>query len=159
LYLGTVYMEKNKTTKIVLGILVIFVLGILFWAYSKPKEDISTDATPPVVKEPDSHFEERLEIKIGEEKSALGVKIVPRKILEDSRCPADVMCIQAGTVRLEAMLSSGLGEALQVFKLNQPITTEAEEITLVDVQPHKDSKTISDPSDYRFVFEIKKRSL
>jgi hypothetical protein len=34
-----------------------------------------------------------------------GLGIVPRRIEEDSRCPASVRCIQAGTVRLAVDLS------------------------------------------------------
>lgn len=67
--------------------------------------------------------------RMGQEVSALGVHVTPLKILEDSRCPIDVTCIQAGTVRLQAKLVSGLGTATQEFKLGQVVTTEAEEIT------------------------------
>ncbi len=87
----------------------------------------------------------------------LGVKVTPLEVVEDSRCPVDVTCIQAGTVRVRANLQSGLGTSKQTFTLNTPITTEAEIITLVDVTPGKIStKTIS-PSDYRFTFKVTKR--
>lgn len=98
-----------------------------------------------------------LGIKMGQEVSDLGVSITPLKVLEDSRCPIDVTCIQAGTVRIQARLVSGLGEARQEFKLGQPITTEAEEVTLIDVSPKpKAGMTIAD-GEYLFRFEIEKR--
>ncbi len=83
--------------------------------------------------------------------------LTPRELLEDSRCPSDVQCIQAGTVRVRTSLTSRLGTADQVFTLNQPITTEAEEVTLVEVKPGKVSTITVKESDYRFVFSVRKR--
>lgn len=100
---------------------------------------------------------DRIEVRIDEEGSAFGVKVTPLEVLEDSRCPADVQCVWAGTVRIRALLSSGLGEAPQVFELNQPITTEVEIVTLVGVQPEPRSEEELEPGDYRFIFEIAKR--
>ena len=100
---------------------------------------------------------EHVEARIGESASALGVTILPQEVLEDSRCPVDVQCIWAGTVRLRALLTSGLGEAPQVFELGKPITTEVEEITLVEVLPGSEAGGELKASDYRFIFEISKR--
>ena len=98
-----------------------------------------------------------LEARIGQEVSGLGVRITPLEILEDSRCPADVMCIQAGTVRVSTRLISGLGEAKQEFRLGQPITTEAEEITLIKVSPEPKAGVKINDSDYVLQFEVTKR--
>jgi hypothetical protein len=94
----------------------------------------------------------------GEQVSALGVHLTPLTLLEDSRCPVDVQCIQAGTVRIQATLTSGLGTANQEFKLGQTITTEAESITLVNVVPVKKAGTAVKTSDYVFTFSITKRA-
>ena len=98
-----------------------------------------------------------VETRIGKEVSGLGVRITPLAIVEDSRCPIDVMCIQAGTVRVRALLSSGLGEATQEFKLGQTITTEAERITLTEVFPQRMAGTMVRDGEYVFQFEIAKR--
>ncbi len=100
---------------------------------------------------------ERVEIRINEEGSALGVKITPRELLEDSRCPADVACVWAGTVKIRASLESGLGATTQIFELNKPITTEAEEVKLASVSPFPETGRTIRNSDYVFYFEIKKR--
>lgn len=99
----------------------------------------------------------RVEAAINQKVSALGVSVTPIEVLEDSRCPEGVQCIWAGTVRIRATLSSGMGTASQEFKLNESVTTEAETITLVDVTPKKDKSTTTKPGDYRFVFVIEKR--
>ncbi len=83
--------------------------------------------------------------------------ISPILVLEDSRCPTDVQCIQAGTVRVRTQLQTGQGSAEQIFALNKPITTEAEIITLIEVTPTKNSKVTISPSDYVFTFKVVKR--
>lgn len=98
-----------------------------------------------------------LQTKINQGMSGLDVKVVPLELVEDSRCPTDVQCIQAGTVRVRALLTSGLGTAAQVFTLNAPVTTENEIITLVDVMPVKVSTQSISASEYRFTFKVEKR--
>lgn len=98
-----------------------------------------------------------LETRIDEGASGLGVKVIPHTVLEDSRCPADVTCIQAGTVRIRATLESGLGTASQIFMLGQPVTTEAENVELIEVRPEARSGQWIAPADYRFIFKVTKR--
>lgn len=98
-----------------------------------------------------------LEARMGEQVSGLGVKITLLRLLEDSRCPTDVVCIQAGTVRLQVRISSGLGDAIQEIKLGQPVTTEAETVTLTAVSPEPKSTVQLKASDYRFTFTVAKR--
>ena len=99
-----------------------------------------------------------LDAGLNEEVGGLGVSIIPLEVLEDSRCPADVVCIWMGQVRLKAMLSSGLGEAEQIFISGQTITTETEEITLSQVIPIPRSSQEIKPDDYRFRFLVSKRT-
>lgn len=99
-----------------------------------------------------------LDVSLGETIAAYGVRLTPEVVLEDSRCPSDVQCVWAGTVRLEARLEGGLGVTIQEFTLGTPITTEAEVVTLVSVEPYPTAPggAIS-PEEYRFRFEITKR--
>lgn len=90
--------------------------------------------------------------------SAFGVNIMPIEVLEDSRCPSDVNCIQAGTVRLEALVSDSLGESTRVFTLGQATSTSSYEITLSRVGPERTSDEVVPRDDeYIFYFDIKKR--
>ena len=83
--------------------------------------------------------------------------IRPLRVVEDSRCPLDVQCIQAGTVRVEVQVVSGMGTSTSVIELGDTLTTEAEEITLTTVTPSPRSDiTISD-EQYRFTFDVQKR--
>ena len=99
-----------------------------------------------------------LQVRMGQKVSGGGVTITPFALLEDSRCPVDVQCIQAGTVRVKATLESGLGTASQEFKLGQIVTTEAETITLTTVTPQKMAGVSIKSSEYVFTFEVTKRT-
>ena len=100
-----------------------------------------------------------LTARIGQEVSGLGVNITPLAVIEDSRCPVDVMCIQAGRVRIQARLVSGLGTAMQEFTLDgEPITTEAEIVALVDTAPQPKAGIRIPDAEYVFQFEVTKRT-
>jgi hypothetical protein len=74
-------------------------------------------------------------------------------LVEDSRCPVDVQCIQAGTVRVRASIDSY--SLAFTFTLGQPQVLENTTITLVSVIPEqKYAKQTVKPSDYRFTFTV-----
>ena len=85
------------------------------------------------------------------------VRIRPLRIVEDSRCPSDVTCIQAGTVRVELETVSGLGTSTDVLALGATLTTEAEAVTLSDVTPAANSQRAISSDDYRLTFSVEKR--
>lgn len=95
--------------------------------------------------------------KLGEIVASGDINIVLSNVADDSRCPTDVQCIWAGTVRVEGTLGDAMGTSSQEFVLNQPITTESKTITLIAVSPAKKSTTHLEPSDYRFTFRIEAR--
>lgn len=100
-----------------------------------------------------------LSARMGAPVSRYGVTVIVRELLEDSRCPLDVQCIQAGTVRVRADVISGMGTSTMSLTLGGPITTEAEEVTLVSVLPAPYAGVSIKPDEYEFTFEIKKRKL
>lgn len=132
--------------------------------YATLLENISARLSFPVISESQVdelimkiNTGERLKVKMGETVSLFDVKVNPTELIEDSRCPANANCVWAGTVKVRATLESGLGTANQIFELNQTITTEAEEVTLVNVEPVAQSDIDIEDSEYIFYFEIKKR--
>lgn len=100
--------------------------------------------------------EATIQTRIDQGASALDVKVIPLAVLEDSRCPSDVTCVQAGTVRVEVQIESGLGTAAETLALGEFITTEAEQITFASVTPSPVSTETIEASEYEFVFEISK---
>lgn len=87
-----------------------------------------------------------------------GFSMRPTAIAEDSRCPENARCIWAGKVRVSVRLRSGMGTSDQTLTLGgASVTTEAEEVSLVGVEPGKlAGKDIAD-ADYRLTFEVKQR--
>jgi hypothetical protein len=106
----------------------------------------------------DENRSARITARIDRSTSALDVTITPRAVIEDSRCPEDVQCIWAGTVKIEADIESGMGKATETMQLNVPITTEAEVVTLTEVRPAKRSSGEIAKAQYEFVFTVEKRA-
>ena len=95
--------------------------------------------------------------KINQPAKGLGVTIAPLEVVEDSRCPFDVVCIQAGTVRVRAAMTTAAGVRTEVFKLDEPVLTRVEQIELVSVVPEARSTIAIRANEYRFTFKISKR--
>lgn len=78
-----------------------------------------------------------------------GIEITPLEVLEDSRCPTDVQCIQAGTVRVSVRI---VPDTI-AFTLGQPQTIDGVSIALTRVSPDPVSTREIADEDYRFAFE------
>lgn len=94
---------------------------------------------------------------IGQTVSALGEKITPTAVLDDSRCPTGVQCIWAGTVHATASLSGANGTSKVTFELGKSSTSEVNSYELTSVAPAKDSKQEIRPADYVFTFTVTRR--
>ncbi|MBX4198996.1 hypothetical protein KW800_01830 [Candidatus Parcubacteria bacterium] len=97
-------------------------------------------------------------LHLGETASFRNLTLTPTQLVEDSRCPQDVQCIQAGTVRVKVDVSSGLGNAASILKLGEVFTTESERITLTEVSPSKLSSVTIAPADYQFTFLVESQA-
>jgi hypothetical protein len=72
-------------------------------------------------------------------------------VLSDSRCPADVVCVQAGEAIVRIQVQSP-GAELQPYDLhtgNQPVTHDGAAITLAQLLPHPVSTKSIAPGEYR----------
>ncbi|MES2214141.1 MAG: hypothetical protein V4465_01995 [Patescibacteria group bacterium] len=97
----------------------------------------------------------QVKLRLGETARFANLSVTPTSLIEDSRCPANVQCIQAGTVRVKVALVSGMGTSTPTIKLGEFATTEAETIKLVSVDPVKTTGGI-DSGDYVFTFDVEK---
>ncbi len=129
---------------------IVLVAAAAFWVMNVRVAEAPSEVT--------SNSPVLLDARIGQEVSGLDVSITPLAVLQDSRCPVGVQCIWAGTVKIKARLISGLGIATQEFILGEPITTEAEMITLQSVSPAPTAGVPISEGDYVFQFEITKRT-
>ena len=85
-----------------------------------------------------------------------GVSIRPLSIIEDSRCPTDVVCVWAGRLIILAEVKfHGGGEIWRgPLTLGEPYAHGSETVTLVAAQPSKLAATPIGPSAYRFTFAV-----
>ena len=104
---------------------------------------------------------ETLTAALGETVTAFGVAFTPEEVIEDSRCPANANCIQAGTVRVKGRFEDGMGSSEVVFGLDTgmsgPISGETAFVTLTEVTPAKSTSSNISSLDYRFTFRIEYR--
>jgi hypothetical protein len=91
---------------------------------------------------------------IGQVAGSAFLNITPFEIVEESRCPIDVLCIHAGTVRVKAHVFHSGTTTDEIFGLNNPVTIASTSINLVQVLPLPQSKVKITPASYRFTFEI-----
>lgn len=127
-----------------------------FWQWnenrgSEQPENVSVDTD-------ETADSKELVLGLGEVGTALGLRITANRLLEDSRCPQDVTCVWAGTVRVETLIVSAMGTSTNAMEPGSAITTEAEEVTFVGAEPYplQAGEPIA-PEDYRFIFRIAKR--
>ena len=92
--------------------------------------------------------------RLGEAVRVDGLRVVPLEVLEDSRCPIDVQCIQAGTVRINARIRfDGMAEVREMT-LGRAIRVGGRDLLLVQVRPERRADRGIAPGEYRFTFEI-----
>lgn len=95
---------------------------------------------------------------IGNRSELGGRTIAPLEIIEDSRCPANVRCIQAGTVRLKVKVQKRRASSEAIVGLDQPVQLQKAWLHLVGVCPARVVPDVLSASDYRFTFAITDRS-
>jgi len=94
--------------------------------------------------------------KLNEEIIISGLIITLTQVVEDSRCPRDVQCIQAGTVRVRGTLGDGSRTTSQIFKLGESVTLGEKKVKLTKVEPDTISNTKIENSSYIFHFSEEK---
>jgi hypothetical protein len=93
--------------------------------------------------------------KLGETINMFGAHASVIEVVEDSRCPVNADCIQAGTVRVRTHATYGSLSQDVVLALNKPFTFGAHSGTLVDVQPVKMASHTIVPAEYVFTFQVR----
>lgn len=93
-------------------------------------------------------------LQLNQAHTVAGTTLTVTKVLEESRCPSDVTCIQAGRVRVALAINSPSGPSQNELELGQTVTTETLAITLTEVTPYPlSTRTISE-GEYRFALTI-----
>lgn len=83
-----------------------------------------------------------------------GATIRPIQVIEDSRCPSDVVCVWAGRLILLAEVDyRGGSESFRGnLTLGEPLRLGSEIVTLIAAEPGTLAGKPTDPRSYRFTF-------
>ncbi|MDL5365948.1 hypothetical protein QSH18_10060 [Xanthomonas sp. NCPPB 2654] len=74
-------------------------------------------------------------VRLGEIAAVDGPRVRPERVIEDSRCPADVQCIHAGRLIVKVTVLGG-GWSKQIdLTLGAPVPVAGGTLTLVDATP------------------------
>lgn len=97
---------------------------------------------------------EALYAVLGEPYEADGLSITLSDVIEDSRCPSDVTCIQAGTVRVRGEFSDASGTSERTLVLNESTMILGRTVRLSEVLPRTVSTKVISPASYQFFIEV-----
>ncbi len=161
-------MHMKKTVLIILVILIVVLGGLLLTRNSPestavaPVTDTATDlpltVPEPTPTNPDTRVRgpEQKTIAIGASGEANGVIIKITSLVQDSRCPTKVTCIQAGSVAVKTTVSAGKVSVDHEFATNTaPFAFEGYSIRIVSVTPvPTTAPNAIKLSDYRVTFEV-----
>lgn len=82
------------------------------------------------------------------------IRVMPQELLEDSRCPLDVQCIQAGTVRVSVILDAEGEQKTIVMTQGMGVVFAGRTVELVSTLPAPNSKVTIRKEDYKFTFSV-----
>ena len=83
-----------------------------------------------------------------------GLKVRPLKIIEDSRCPINAMCVWAGRIVVRSEVRGGSWRKTLDLELGKPQQIADGALTLMAVQPSKLAGAPTDPRANRFTFDF-----
>src|SRR5688500_4023308 len=88
-------------------------------------------------------------VRLTETARLFSLEVTPTRLIEDSRCPIGVQCIQAGTVRIEARTNRPGARSL-VLALRVPVELDGGWVSLIGVCPYPVHGSPIRPNDYLF---------
>lgn len=89
-------------------------------------------------------------MRIGETTQFAGTKVTVVKLLEDSRCPAEVNCVWAGRVKISLAIVRDGGTNMRELGSDTPIQALGGTLELLQTRPERRADRIIAPGDYRF---------
>lgn len=125
--------------------------GVTYVGRQGPKCEFSAcpSATTTVLKNGD------ITLAVGEKEAFRDLNITFNTFIQDSRCPIDVQCIQAGAVNINVTLSDKTQTITKNFPSDEiPETFGMYKISIVDVMPRRMSKQEINPKDYIVTFHV-----
>ncbi|MDB5254050.1 MAG: hypothetical protein JWL80_116 [Parcubacteria group bacterium] len=157
-------MNKKNNTIWTVVLLVLAFVGLSAYAMHKFSSSpapapiantaSSTPPLPPEVKNPVGN----VSLVLGQKANFGSISITPLKVVEDSRCPIGVQCIQAGTVRVSLLIQTGSTSNTVQIALNRSAAAGGWKVLFIDANPDKVAGNTIDSKDYLFTFNVSESS-
>ncbi len=93
-------------------------------------------------------------VSLGQTTYVNGLKVRPIQIVEDSRCPKDVVCVWAGRIVVRIEVIGDFWRKTMDLELGKPQQVADGAVTLVAIHPPKKAGAELDPRAYRFTFDF-----
>ena len=125
----------------------------VFAEQTAPAAPITAPVIPPVTQDTVLPYGD-VTLRLGQIATFKDLSMRPIAIEEDSRCPNDVQCIQAGTVRVKVSVTTGGRSRVSILKLGEIVAADNETILLAHVLPEQNSKITETDADYQLQFTV-----
>jgi hypothetical protein len=96
---------------------------------------------------------EGMPVAIGETVRVGPLLASPRSVLEDSRCPDNVQCVQAGRLVVSTLLEGDGWSETVPLTLGAPYQVQGTTVTLASGRPEKYSARRRPRNEYRFIYQ------
>ncbi len=99
--------------------------------------------------------ENLITLKVGETKTAGSLSLTLNSFVQDSRCPIDVTCIQAGAVTVNVTMNDGVNTETRNFPSDEaPYVFGAHTISISDIAPPRKANQEIPPGEYVITFQV-----
>ena len=144
------------------AILILICCSIVLVSYTYYKRQYIINATAPVIiykaPSPQQNQDTTITLSVGQTLQTNGMAVTLSSITNDSRCPVDVSCLQAGTVNAHVTIVFPKETKTMDLSLHVPVDFGDYDVTVTQVTPMKHSKQEIKARDYKVTFLISKIS-
>lgn len=105
-----------------------------------------------------AELDEPFTLRVGQTAQVEGLRVTFTRVLEDSRCPVDVVCVWAGNAKVELELAL-TGHGQSTAELNSTLEPQEVEfagylVRYLDLEPRPKSGQPIDPRAYRLTLVV-----
>ena len=91
---------------------------------------------------PATRQDDLVRARLGQTVTVNGPKVTPLQVIEDSRCPATVVCVWAGRIRISVRIDLGSSSQVREMQQGQPIHVADGTLELVEVAPVRGATSV-----------------
>ncbi len=150
-----------ETRNIIIGAVAVMAVVIAFTlVFRTPAEgpkggvDTSYDSGSPIVDTSGDTADDLIQVvaKLNQTVVVGPLSLTVLDVIEDSRCPSSVQCIQAGRIRASVQVESTAGRTIHEVESSANFAAGGYAVTLVEVTPYPENPGTITDADYAFRF-------